>query len=170
MAILVSPQNGKWEEIVVGNPSLIAFHSQSDMWINLALNLALGIGANAGIFSVVRGVLPRPQATRDEHRLLYVRQSAPGRGLDNATFSIPEIRDIGSGLKNIHEVCGSRCQGRPGASPALPSMSRLLASFLPAQRASRVDRLWAAHSLPNQIGTMSSRTLATISVMSSRCS
>ncbi len=70
----------------------------------MALTLALGIGANAAIFSVVRGLLLRPLANRDEHRLLCVRQSVPGRGLDNATFSVPEIQEIGSGLKTINEL------------------------------------------------------------------
>lgn len=74
------------------------------LWITVAVTLALGIGANAAIFSVVRGVLLRPLANRDEDRLLYVRQSAPGIGLDNATFSVPEIKDIGSGLKSIQEL------------------------------------------------------------------
>ena len=74
------------------------------MWITVALTLALGIGANAAIFSVVRGVLLRPLANRDEDRLLYVRQSAPGIGDDNVTFSVPEIKDIGSGLKSIREL------------------------------------------------------------------
>ena len=37
-------------------------------------------------------------------RLLYVRQSAPGIGADNAMFSVPEINDIGSGLKSIKEL------------------------------------------------------------------
>jgi putative ABC transport system permease protein len=56
-------------------------------------------------FSVVRGVLLRPLANRDEDRLLYIRQSAPGIGDDNATFSVPEIKDIGSGqLKTIKEL------------------------------------------------------------------
>jgi predicted permease len=41
---------------------------------------------------------------RDEDRLLYVRQSAPGIGVENATFSIPEIQDIGSKLKSIQEL------------------------------------------------------------------
>ncbi|MGB6688775.1 MAG: ADOP family duplicated permease, partial [Terracidiphilus sp.] len=72
--------------------------------ITVALTLALGIGANAAIFSVVRAVLLRPLANRDEDRLLYIRQSAPGLGMDNATFSIPEIKDIGSGLKSIQEL------------------------------------------------------------------
>ena len=66
------------------------------LWITVALTLALGIGANAAIFSVVRAVLLRPLANRDEDRLLYVRQSAPGLGIPNANFSIPEIQDIGS--------------------------------------------------------------------------
>jgi len=74
------------------------------LWITVALTLALGIGANAAIFSVVRAVLLRPLANRDEDHLLYLRQSAPGIGEENAAFSIPEIRDIGSGLKSINEL------------------------------------------------------------------
>jgi predicted permease len=74
------------------------------LWITVALTLALGIGANAAIFSVVRAVLLRPLANRDEDRLLYVRQSAPGIGDANTTFSIPEIKDLGTGLKTIQEL------------------------------------------------------------------
>src|SRR5208282_3431830 len=74
------------------------------LWITVALTLALGIGANAAIFSVVRAVLLRPLANRDEDRLLYLRQSAPGLGVDNTTFSVPEIQDMGKGLKTIKEL------------------------------------------------------------------
>jgi len=74
------------------------------LWITVAVTLALGIGANAAIFSVVRGVLLRPLANRDEDRLLYIRQSAPGMSVENVTFSVPEIKDIGSGLKTIKEL------------------------------------------------------------------
>ena len=73
------------------------------LWITVAVTLALGIGANAAIFSVVRGVLLRPLANRDEASLLYVRQSAPGLGQDNSEFSVPEIKDLDSGLKSIKE-------------------------------------------------------------------
>lgn len=48
------------------------------LWATVALTLALGIGANAAIFSVMRGVLLRPLVNRDEDRLIYVQQSAPG--------------------------------------------------------------------------------------------
>jgi predicted permease len=74
------------------------------LWITVALTLALGIGANAAIFSVVRAVLLRPLANRDEDRLLYIRQSAPGLADENTTFSVPEIQDIGSKLKTIQKL------------------------------------------------------------------
>src|SRR6185295_14599041 len=62
--------------------------------VTVVVTLALGIGANAAIFSVVRGVLLRPLVNRDEARLIYIRQSAPGIGTDNAAFSVPEIQDL----------------------------------------------------------------------------
>ncbi|HLJ47788.1 MAG TPA: ABC transporter permease [Bryobacteraceae bacterium] len=69
--------------------------------LTVIVTLALGIGANAAIFSLVRGVLMRPLVNRDEDRLVYIRQSAKGLGIDNATFSVPEIIDLKSGIKTI---------------------------------------------------------------------
>ncbi len=74
------------------------------LWITVALTLALGIGANAAIFSVVRAVLLKPLANRDESSLLYIRQSAPGIGVQNAAFSVPEIKDMGEGLKTVSKL------------------------------------------------------------------
>jgi putative ABC transport system permease protein len=69
--------------------------------ITVVLTLALGIGANAAIFSVVRGVLLKPLANRDENTLIYIRQSANGIGAENANFSVPEINDFKSGIRSL---------------------------------------------------------------------
>ena len=69
--------------------------------ITVVVTLALGIGANAAIFSVVRGVLLRPLANRDEERLIYIRQTARGEGIENANFSIPELRDLKGRVKTL---------------------------------------------------------------------
>ncbi len=67
----------------------------------VVVTLALGIGANAAIFSVVRSVLLRPLVNRDADRLIYIRQSAPGIGTDNYTFSVPEINDFKARARTI---------------------------------------------------------------------
>src|SRR5258708_17803725 len=67
----------------------------------VVLTLALGIGANAAIFTLVRGVLLRPLVNSDEDRLIYIRQSARGIGADNAAFSVPEIQDLRQRVKTL---------------------------------------------------------------------
>src|SRR6476660_4024247 len=82
----------------------LAYHSlkrSKSLAAIVILTLALGIGANAAIFTLVRGVLLKPLVNRDEDRLIYIRQSAPGVGDDNSTFSVPEIQDLRASVKTL---------------------------------------------------------------------
>jgi predicted permease len=84
----------------------VAFHSlmrSKGLATIVILTLALGIGANAAIFTLVRGVLLKPLVNRDENQLMYIRQSAPGIGNDNITFSVPEIKDIEASVHSVSE-------------------------------------------------------------------
>src|SRR5499425_3894555 len=84
----------------------VAFHAfwrTRGMAVTVILTLALGIGANAAIFTLVRGVLIKPLVNRDEDRLIYIRQSAPGIRTENSTWSIPEIQNLKTGVKTLSE-------------------------------------------------------------------
>src|SRR5690349_7515257 len=92
-----------WNDLRFGLRSLAR---TKGLTVTVVLTLALGIGANAAIFSVVRGVLLRPLANRDENRLIYIRQSARGIGADNAAFSVPEIDDLRGRVKTLSAIGG----------------------------------------------------------------
>jgi putative ABC transport system permease protein len=84
----------------------VAFHSlmrSKGLASIVILTLALGIGANAAIFTLVRGVLLKPLVNRDENRLIYIRQGAPGLGTDNVAFSVPEVRDLEASVHSVSE-------------------------------------------------------------------
>jgi putative ABC transport system permease protein len=78
-----------------------SFARAKGLAVTVIVTLALGIGANAAIFSVVRGVLLRPLVNRDENRLIYIRQSARGIGAENAAFSVPEIQDLRGRIRTL---------------------------------------------------------------------
>jgi putative ABC transport system permease protein len=58
------------------------------------LTLALGVGANTAIFSIVDAVLLRSLPYRDPDRLVRIFFNEPGVGLRDVEFSKPELDDL----------------------------------------------------------------------------
>jgi len=58
------------------------------------LTLALGVGANTAIFSIVNSVLLRPLPYREPNQLVRVYFSNPGVGMRDVLFSVPELEDL----------------------------------------------------------------------------
>ena len=58
------------------------------------LTLALGIGANTAMFSIINAVLLRPLPFSDPHRLVMVWQEFPKRGSARESFSLPNFIDL----------------------------------------------------------------------------
>src|SRR6266550_401095 len=67
------------------------------------VTLALGIGANTAIFSLVRGVILRPLPFNEPERLIGIRESKVGEGHNNpmAWRSFAEFRDKSQTLESI---------------------------------------------------------------------
>lgn len=100
------PTEHQWREAISHFFYDLRFAMRS-LWRAKALSatvvatLALGIGANAAIFTLVRGVLLRPLVNRGEDQLIYIQQSAPGLGVKEMPFSVPEIQDLRAGVKTL---------------------------------------------------------------------
>ena len=68
------------------------------------LILALGIGANTAMFSVIDGVLLKPLPFRDGHELTLLQQSAPQTSRPNVGVSIPELFDYRARLRSVRDL------------------------------------------------------------------
>lgn len=72
------------------------------------LSLALGIGANAAMFSVVDGVLLRPLPFRDAERLVRLWETNPGSG--NFSTSEPNYLDFGERNRVFEQMAAWRSE------------------------------------------------------------
>ena len=70
----------------------------------IILTLALGIGANTSIFSIVNAVLLRSLPFYDPGRLVMITFNNPGIGLRNVPYSVPELEDLKSRAGVFEEV------------------------------------------------------------------
>ncbi|HXJ55851.1 MAG TPA: ABC transporter permease [Verrucomicrobiae bacterium] len=99
------------------------------------LTLALGIGANTAMFSVINAVLIRPLPFRNPAELVSVWQEYPKRAWPKANFSMPNFADlrkdteifagVGAYALSAHTLTGDE-------QPQRLNTIRMSASFLPA--------------------------------------
>ncbi len=93
--------------------ALRSFSRTKGLAITVVLTLALGIGANAAIFTLVRGVLLRPLVNRDENRLIYIRITPSGWVRRTRRFLCRSCRICAPASR----VSLSSATSRPWASP-----------------------------------------------------
>lgn len=90
-----------WQDVCYGARMLRKYPSFTLLAV---LTLALGIGVNTAIFSVVYGALLRPLPYRAGHELVVLRQQAPLVGINNAGFSVKEIEDYRAQKQALEQI------------------------------------------------------------------
>lgn len=90
-----------WQDVKLGSRAL---RRSPGYTIAAVVILALGIGANTAMFSVISGVLLKPLPFRDQSKIALVQQSAPGVGVANSSVSLPEFVDYRSRLKSLRDL------------------------------------------------------------------
>jgi putative ABC transport system permease protein len=102
--------------------------------LTAVLTLALGIGGNTAIFTVIRAVLLKPLEFRDPDRLVYFSIDNARRNVRNASFSLTQFTEMQSTAKSFS---GLGAYGRPDnvtlsgiGEPETLKAARVSANFL----------------------------------------
>ena len=127
------------------------------------LTLALGIGANTAIFSVVNAVLLRPLSYTQPEQLVSLRARLTGRGRNDVPMSQPEyhdlVREVPRAPRDRGRLAHQHQPHRPGRARADPGGGREQQLLLAARRGAgggarlrqggrrRTDRLRRPHLL-----------------------
>ena len=101
------------------------------LWLAIILTLALGIGANTAVFSVVNRMLLQPLGFQDADRLVMVYNTYPNNDLKFAGTSVPDYLD------------------RKEGAPAFESIAMLNQDFLSLNRGDTPERLLATRTTPS---------------------
>jgi putative ABC transport system permease protein len=120
-----------WQDLRYGGRML---RTNPGFTLIAVITLALGIGANTAIFSVVNAVLLRPLRYSDPDRLLQVWQTFPQLGSNQVTVSAPEFFDYKDQNRVFEKIAAFRFQGftLTGASePELIFGNRVSADLFP---------------------------------------
>src|SRR5262245_15699063 len=97
-----------------------------------ALTLALGIGANTAIFSVVNAILLQPLPYKNPGQLLFVRESKPGAGVSGVSYrTFTELRDGNHVFTSIAGLGGHSLVLTGNGEPSEVSTLAVTSEFFP---------------------------------------